>query len=100
MSVDRRVTVARWHPVWHLLLLQALIIGRVPHIPLRETSLPLGNTSAAKEPETKAIMENLIQKGDFSLSVALDAGSLLVTYPYDKPVQTGMGKQLMESALL
>ncbi|XP_072834747.2 carboxypeptidase D [Pogona vitticeps] len=46
------------------------------------------NTSAAKEPETKAIMENLIQKGDFSLSVALDAGSLLVTYPYDKPVQT------------
>lgn len=35
-------------------------------------------------------MENLILKQDFSLSVALDGGSLLVTYPYDKPVQTGM----------
>lgn len=34
-------------------------------------------------------MENLIEKQDFSLSVALDGGSLLVTYPYDKPVQTG-----------
>nr|XP_060612855.1 carboxypeptidase D [Anolis sagrei ordinatus] len=46
------------------------------------------NSSAAREPETKAIMENLILKGDFSLSVALDGGSLLATYPYDKPVQT------------
>jgi hypothetical protein len=32
----------------------------------------------------------LIQKQDFSLSIALDGGSVLVTYPYDKPVQTGM----------
>ncbi|KAF5911671.1 hypothetical protein HPG69_015648, partial [Diceros bicornis minor] len=45
-------------------------------------------TSNASQPETKAIIENLIQKQDFSLSVALDGGSVLVTYPYDKPVQT------------
>ncbi|CAM4679436.1 unnamed protein product [Caretta caretta] len=44
--------------------------------------------SGMGEPETKAILENLILKRDFSLSVALDGGSLLVTYPYDKPVQT------------
>lgn len=43
---------------------------------------------SAREPETRAIIENLIEKQDFSLSVALDGGSLLVTYPYDKPVQT------------
>lgn len=46
--------------------------------------------SGTREPETKAIIENLILKQDFSLSVALDGGSLLVTYPYDKPAQTGM----------
>lgn len=46
--------------------------------------------SAAREPETKAIVENLILKHDFSLSVALDGGSLLVTYPYDKPTQSGV----------
>lgn len=46
--------------------------------------------SGTREPETKAIIDNLILKRDFSLSVALDGGSLLVTYPYDKPVQTGM----------
>ncbi|XP_030899413.2 carboxypeptidase D [Melopsittacus undulatus] len=40
------------------------------------------------EPETKAIMENLILNKDFSLSVALDGGSLLVTYPYDNPSLT------------
>lgn len=55
--------------------------------------LLLGNSSqqsGAREPETKAVIENLIMKQDFSLSVALDGGSLLVTYPYDKPVQTGI----------
>lgn len=46
--------------------------------------------SGTREPETKAIIENLILKQDFSLSVALDGGSLLVTYPFDKPAQTGM----------
>lgn len=32
---------------------------------------------------------NFIQSNDFSLSVALDGGALVVTYPYNKPVQTG-----------
>ncbi|XP_013918052.1 PREDICTED: carboxypeptidase D [Thamnophis sirtalis] len=54
------------------------------------------NSSVAREPETKAIMENLIQKRDFSLSVALDGGSLLVTYPYDKPVQTVENKETLK----
>nr|XP_020818855.1 carboxypeptidase D [Phascolarctos cinereus] len=52
-------------------------------------------TSNASQPETKAIMENLIQKQDFSLSVALDGGSVLVTYPYDKPVQTVENKETL-----
>nr|XP_033777594.1 carboxypeptidase D [Geotrypetes seraphini] len=50
-----------------------------------------GNSSGfvgGRQKETQAIIEKLIQKGDFSLSVALDGGSVLVTYPYDKPVQT------------
>uniref|UniRef100_A0A669Q2V6 Carboxypeptidase D n=1 Tax=Phasianus colchicus TaxID=9054 RepID=A0A669Q2V6_PHACC len=51
--------------------------------------------SGTQEPETKAI-ENLILKQDFSLSVALDGGSLLVTYPYDKPVQTVENKETLK----
>ncbi|XP_017288880.1 carboxypeptidase D [Kryptolebias marmoratus] len=39
------------------------------------------------QPETRAMM-NFIQNGDFTLSVTLDGGSLVVTYPYDRPVQT------------
>ncbi|KAK7882086.1 hypothetical protein WMY93_028260 [Mugilogobius chulae] len=39
------------------------------------------------QPETRAMME-LIQEKGFTLSVALDGGSLVATYPYDKPVQT------------
>ncbi|XP_051521025.1 carboxypeptidase D-like [Myxocyprinus asiaticus] len=39
------------------------------------------------QPETHAVMD-LIQERGFTLSVALDGGSLLVTYPYDKPVQS------------
>uniref|UniRef100_A0A8C6SD53 Carboxypeptidase D, a n=1 Tax=Neogobius melanostomus TaxID=47308 RepID=A0A8C6SD53_9GOBI len=39
------------------------------------------------QPETRAIMD-LIQEKGYSLSVALDGGSLVATYPYDKPVQT------------
>lgn len=49
-----------------------------------------GNASqraAEPQPETQAVM-NLIQERGFSLSVALDGGSVLVTYPYDKPVQS------------
>lgn len=39
------------------------------------------------QPETRALME-LIQEKGHTLSVALDGGSLVATYPYDKPVQT------------
>uniref|UniRef100_A0A8C7YHB7 Carboxypeptidase D, a n=1 Tax=Oryzias sinensis TaxID=183150 RepID=A0A8C7YHB7_9TELE len=39
------------------------------------------------QPETKSMM-NFIMNNKFTLSVALDGGSLVVTYPYDKPVQT------------
>lgn len=52
----------------------------------------IGNASqraSEPQPETRAVMD-LIQERGFTLSVALDGGSLLVTYPYDKPVQTGM----------
>lgn len=40
------------------------------------------------QPETRAMM-NFIQSHRFTLSVALDGGALVATYPYDKPVQTG-----------
>ncbi|XP_007935752.1 carboxypeptidase D [Orycteropus afer afer] len=53
-------------------------------------------TNNASQPETKAIIENLIQKQDFSLSVALDGGSVLVTYAYDKPVQTVENKETLK----
>ncbi|TRY93922.1 hypothetical protein DNTS_035529 [Danionella cerebrum] len=49
-----------------------------------------GNASqhaSEPQPETRAVMD-LIQERGFTLSVSLDGGSLLVTYPYDKPVQT------------
>ncbi|XP_053729224.1 carboxypeptidase D [Synchiropus splendidus] len=39
------------------------------------------------QPETRAMM-NLILDKTFTLSVALDGGSLVATYPYDKPVQS------------
>ncbi|CAL9683911.1 unnamed protein product [Knipowitschia caucasica] len=39
------------------------------------------------QPETRAMM-GLIQEKGFTLSVALDGGALVATYPYDKPVQT------------
>ncbi|XP_076138273.1 carboxypeptidase D [Alosa pseudoharengus] len=38
------------------------------------------------QPETRAVMDLILERG-YSLSVALDGGSLLTTYPYDKPVQ-------------
>lgn len=55
-----------------------------------DTDFFVGNASqrvSEPQPETRAVM-NLIQERGFTLSVALDGGSLLVTYPYDKPVQT------------
>ncbi|XP_061781812.1 carboxypeptidase D [Nerophis lumbriciformis] len=39
------------------------------------------------QPETKAMMDMILDKG-YTLSVALDGGSLVATYPYDKPVQS------------
>ncbi|XP_056138809.1 carboxypeptidase D [Lampris incognitus] len=38
------------------------------------------------QPETRAVMNLILERG-YTLSVALDGGSLLATYPYDKPVQ-------------
>uniref|UniRef100_A0A3Q1G7H1 Carboxypeptidase D, a n=1 Tax=Acanthochromis polyacanthus TaxID=80966 RepID=A0A3Q1G7H1_9TELE len=38
------------------------------------------------QPETRAMMNFILDKA-FTLSVALDGGSLVATYPYDKPVQ-------------
>lgn len=49
-----------------------------------------GNASqrvAEAQPETSAMMELILEKG-YTLSVALDGGSLVATYPYDKPVQS------------
>lgn len=48
-----------------------------------------GNASQHVEaqPETRAMMDLILDKG-YTLSVALDGGSLVATYPYDKPVQT------------
>ncbi|XP_069767566.1 carboxypeptidase D [Narcine bancroftii] len=43
---------------------------------------------AKTQPETRGIVKNLILNQGFTLSVVLDGGSLLTTYPYDKPVQT------------
>ncbi|XP_068602009.1 carboxypeptidase D [Brachionichthys hirsutus] len=49
-----------------------------------------GNASqrvAETQPETKAMTDLILEKG-YTLSVALDGGSLVATYPYDKPVQS------------
>lgn len=40
------------------------------------------------QPETKAMMELILERG-YTLSVALDGGDLVTTYPYDRPVQPG-----------
>ncbi|KAG8002060.1 Carboxypeptidase D [Nibea albiflora] len=39
------------------------------------------------QPETRAMMDLILEKS-YTLSVALDGGSLVATYPYDKPVQS------------
>lgn len=39
------------------------------------------------QPETRAMMDLILEKG-YTLSVAFDGGSLVATYPYDKPVQS------------
>lgn len=40
------------------------------------------------QPETRAMMDLILDK-TYTLSVALDGGALVATYPYDKPVQSG-----------
>lgn len=57
-----------------------------------------GNASQRKEeaqPETRAMMDFILNK-HFTLSVALDGGSLVATYPYDKPVQTVGNEQTLK----
>lgn len=61
--------------------------------PLATFSLFLraGNASehvVKAQPETKAMMELILERG-YTLSVALDGGALVATYPYDRPVQPG-----------
>ncbi|XP_077578171.1 carboxypeptidase D [Stigmatopora nigra] len=49
-----------------------------------------GNTSqhvVDPQPETRAMMDMVLDKS-YTLSVALESGSLVATYPYDKPVQS------------
>ncbi|XP_076591079.1 carboxypeptidase D isoform X2 [Chaetodon auriga] len=49
-----------------------------------------GNASqrvVESQPETRAMMDLILDKG-YTLSVSLDGGSLVATYPYDKPVQS------------
>ncbi|KAM8769489.1 carboxypeptidase D isoform 1-T1 [Acanthopagrus schlegelii] len=49
-----------------------------------------GNASqrvVESQPETRAMMDLILDKG-YTLSVALDGGALVATYPYDKPVQS------------
>ncbi|XP_028615164.1 carboxypeptidase D [Grammomys surdaster] len=70
--------------------------SKTGHTNARGKDLDTDFTSNASQPETKAIIENLIQKQDFSLSIALDGGSVLVTYPYDKPVQTVENKETLK----
>lgn len=45
------------------------------------------------QPETRAMMDLILDKS-FTLSVALDGGALVATYPYDKPVQPGNNEML------
>ena len=45
------------------------------------------------QPETRAVMKLILERGQ-TLSVSLDGGALLATYPYDKPVQTGNTTQI------
>lgn len=48
------------------------------------------------QPETKAMMELILERG-YTLSVALNGGDLVVTYPYDRPVQPGNASLLQLS---
>uniref|UniRef100_W5LKU9 Carboxypeptidase D, b n=1 Tax=Astyanax mexicanus TaxID=7994 RepID=W5LKU9_ASTMX len=51
--------------------------------------------SLSVQPETRAMMD-LIEGGGFSLSVNLEGGSLLVTYPYDKTTQPAQNEETLK----
>ncbi|XP_063812032.1 carboxypeptidase D [Pseudophryne corroboree] len=59
---------------------------------ISNTSGPVGD----REKETNVIINGLILKQDFTLSLVLDGGSLLVTYPYDNPVHTVENKDTLK----
>ncbi|XP_072518640.1 carboxypeptidase D, b [Salminus brasiliensis] len=51
--------------------------------------------SLSVQPETRAMMD-LIEGGGFSLSVNLEGGSLLVTYPYDRATQPAQSEETLK----
>ncbi|KAL7853622.1 hypothetical protein AOLI_G00204660 [Acnodon oligacanthus] len=51
--------------------------------------------SLSVQPETRAMMD-LIREGGFSLSVNLEGGSLLVTYPYDRTTQPAHNEETLK----
>ncbi|XP_067280884.1 carboxypeptidase D, b [Pseudorasbora parva] len=57
-----------------------------------DTDFFYGNASA--QPETRAVMD-LIYGGGFSLSIVLEGGSLLATYPYDNPNQHAQNEETL-----
>ncbi|XP_076836499.1 carboxypeptidase D, b isoform X2 [Brachyhypopomus gauderio] len=57
-----------------------------------DTDFLYGNVSV--QPETRAMM-NLIEGGGFTLSVVLEGGSLLATYPYDRPTQSVQNEETL-----
>ncbi|XP_052393456.1 carboxypeptidase D isoform X2 [Carassius gibelio] len=57
-----------------------------------DTDFFYGNASA--QPETRAVMD-LISGGTFSLSVVLEGGFLLATYPYDRPNQHAQNEETL-----
>ncbi|XP_044139719.1 carboxypeptidase D [Bufo gargarizans] len=59
---------------------------------ISNSSGPVGE----REKETNVLIDSLILKQDFTLSVVLDGGSLLVTYPYDNPVHTVENKDTLK----
>lgn len=100
MFTARTLTVTSsvgWHSNYTLpYISNACVNDNSPLLSLQDSWLFMcqcvGNASrraAEPQPETRAVMD-LIQERGFTLSVALDGGSVLVTYPYDKPVQSGM----------
>uniref|UniRef100_A0A8C5Q2U8 Carboxypeptidase D n=1 Tax=Leptobrachium leishanense TaxID=445787 RepID=A0A8C5Q2U8_9ANUR len=58
---------------------------------ISNSSGPVGE----REKETNAIIDGLIMKQDFTLSVDLDGGSVMVTYPFDNPVHTVEHKETL-----